>query len=198
MPAEDADERDVGAHRVAAHVHGRAKSASMWNGSLPATWRSKTSSIARATSCGRRSPRRPRPRPRDRRPQWSAQEDEVAPAVAGRRVADDERAKLGDLHAVSAPVVTGGATRPRAANGPAPRASCRAPATSPRPQRTTFGNRDPYAEHSLTSSARTCDNQPIRAELDSTSRTELGAPLALREGVDAPPVEIAAYAGTSE
>jgi hypothetical protein len=51
---------------------------------------------------------------------------------------------------------------------------------------------------SLTSSAPTCDNQPIRAELDSTSRTELGAPLAAREGVDAPPVELAAYAGTSE
>ena len=51
---------------------------------------------------------------------------------------------------------------------------------------------------SLTSSARTCDNQPIRAELDCTSRTELGAPLALREGVDALPVEIAAYAGTSK
>ena len=30
------------------------------------------------------------------------------------------------------------------------------------------------------------------------SRTELGAPLALREGVDGTPVEIAAYAGTSE
>jgi hypothetical protein len=51
---------------------------------------------------------------------------------------------------------------------------------------------------SLTSGARTCDNQPIRAELDSTRRTELGAPLALREGVDAPPVEIDAYAGNGE
>ena len=51
---------------------------------------------------------------------------------------------------------------------------------------------------SLTRGARTCDNQPIRAELDSTRKTELGAPLASSEGVDAPHVEIAADAGNNE
>ena len=195
--AEDADERDVGSSRVAAHLHGSEERLDPER--VAACDVSIEDILDRPhDDAGMHGRRVDLAHALDPVRSGQRQEDEVAPAVRGRRVADDERAKLGDLHAVSAPVVTDGPTRPKATNAPAPRASCRAPATSPRPQRTTFGNRDPYAEHSLTSSARTCDNQPIRAELDSMSRTELGAPLALREGVDGPPVEIAAYAGTSE
>ena len=70
----------------------------MWNGSRPTTWRSTTSSIMRATSCGETVADVDLAEPLDARVGLELEEDEVAAAVAGGRIADDERADAGDLH----------------------------------------------------------------------------------------------------
>ena len=70
----------------------------MRNGSAPSTWRSNTSSIIATIAFGREARGVDFADALDPVVGHELQEQEVAPAEGGRRIADDEGLELGDFH----------------------------------------------------------------------------------------------------